>query len=295
MVDMKKGRYLHFLKIIYERITNHRVFSTAGEMAYFLVLSIFPLLALTISVASLTMIPQERISQLLEGVLKPETFAVIKDEVYRNFSVVNKVPLISFSMIGTIFSASGGIWAIMRSLNKAYEIEDTRPYIMLFIMCIFITIIISSMMILALFVMVFGEVFENFLFKYYGFNSTFNELWQFVRYLAIESVIFLIFSFLFHISPNIKLKYKDVIPGALLVTVGWSIISAAFSVYVNNFNNFSKTYGSLGAGMLLLVWLYWNSTLILIGGELNAYLHEKNHLPKILRGKKLLRLSKNKR
>lgn len=292
---MKKDRYLGFFKIMYERISEHRIFSTAGEMAYFLVLSIFPLLALTISVASLTWLSQERISILLEAILKPDTFNAIKDEVYKNFYIVNKVPLISFSMIGTIFSASGGIWAIMRSLNKAYEIEDTRPYLTLLIICFFITIIISAMMILALFTMVFGEVFESVLFKYYGYSDTLNELWQFVRYLAIESVIFLIFLFLFYISPNLKLRCKDVIPGALLVTVGWSIVSAAFSVYVNNFNNFSKTYGSLGAGMLLLVWLYWNSTLILIGGELNAYLHEKHHLPKILRGKKLLRLSKNKR
>jgi len=282
---MRKGKLLNFFKVMYSRITNHGLFSTAGEMAYFLILSIFPLLALTISVASLTWLSQERIYIILETILKPATFAVIKEEVYKNITIANKIPLISFSMIGSIFSASGGIWAIMRSLNRAYEIKETRSYIRLSIMCIIITIIISTMMILALFVLVFGEVIENFIFKYYGYNGMFNDFWQFIRYLAIETVIFLIFSFLFYISPNLKLRYKEVVPGALLVTVGWSIVSAAFSVYVNNFNNFSKTYGSLGAGMLLLVWLYWNSTLILIGGELNAYIHEKHHLPRILRGK----------
>jgi len=290
---MKRRQYLYFFKTMFGRITTHGVFSTAGEMAYFLVLSIFPLLALTISVASLTWLSQDRIFLLLETILKPDTFKAIKDEVYRNISVVNKVPLISFSMIGTIFTAAGGVFAIVRSLNKAYEVKETRPYLYQMVMCILITIIISTMMILALFVMVFGEVFQNFIFRHYGYNETFENFWQFARYLAIESVIFFIFSFMFYISPNIKLKFRYVIPGALLVTVGWSIVSAAFSIYVNNFNNFSKTYGSLGAGMLLLVWLYWNSTLILIGGELNAYVHEKHHFPKILRGKKLSDLMKN--
>lgn len=289
---MKRRRYLNFIKIMFSRITTHGVFSTSGEMAYFLILSIFPLIALTISVASLTWLSQDRVFMLLETILKPDTFKAIKDEVYRNISSANKVPLISFSMIGTIFTAAGGVFAIMRSINKAYEVKETRPYLYQLVMCIFITIIISTMMILALFVMVFGEVFENFIFRHYGYNSAFEDFWQFVRYLAIESVIFLIFSFMFYISPNIKVKFRYVIPGALLVTVGWSVVSAAFSLYVNNFNNFSKTYGSLGAGMLLLVWLYWNSTLILIGGELNAYVHEKHRLPKILRGKKFSDLMK---
>jgi Predicted membrane protein len=281
---MKKGKMLGFIKKMYSRITEHGLFSTAGEMAYFLILSIFPLLAFTVSVASLTWLSQDRIFNILEAVFKPDIFTNIKYEVYRNVNTVNNIPLISFSMIGTIISAAGGIWAIMRSLNRAYEVKETRSYIRLYVMCIFITIIISTMMILALFVIVFGEVFENFILKYYGYSSTFNDFWQFVRYLAIEAAIFLIFSFLFYTTPNIKLRYREVIPGALLVTVGWSIVSAAFSLYVNNFNNFSKTYGSLGAGMLLLVWLYWNSILILIGGELNAYIHDKHHLPKVLRG-----------
>lgn len=283
---MKKGRYLNLFKVMYSRIISHGLFSTAGEMAYFLILSIFPLLAFTVSVASLTWLSQDRIFNILEAVFKPDIFTNIKYEVYRNVNTVNNIPLISFSMIGTIISAAGGIWAIMRSLNRAYEVKETRSYIRLYVMCIIITIIISTMMILALFVLVFGEVFENFILKYYGYSSAFNDFWQFVRYMAIETAIFLIFSFLFYTTPNIKLKYSEIIPGSLLVTVGWSIVSAAFSVYVNNFNNFSKTYGSLGAGMLLLVWLYWNSILILIGGELNAYIHEKHHLPKILRGTK---------
>lgn len=282
---MKKRRYVSFIKNLYKKFTEHGIFSTAGEMAYFLILSIFPLLALTISVASLTWLSQERIYILLENILKPEVFSAIKGEIYKNITIVNKIPLISFSMIGSIFSASGGIWAIMRSLNRAYEVKETRSYIRLFVMCILITIIISTILILALFIIVFGEIIESSIFKYNGYNDAFNDFWQFIRYLAIESFIFLIFSFLFYISPNVKLKYREVVPGALLVTVGWSVVSAAFSLYVNNFNNFSKTYGSLGAGMLLLVWLYWNSTLILIGGELNAYLHELHHLPKILRGK----------
>jgi len=168
-------------------------------------------------------------------------------------------------------------------LNRAYEIEETRHYIKLWLLAMIETVMVIGIMILALFVMVFGEVVENYIITHYDSIEVIGNIWNVIRYLLIQSIIFLIFSLLYHISPNKRIKYRYVMPGALLVTSGWILLSWAFSVYVNNFRNFSKTYGSLGAGMLLLVWLYWNSTLILIGGELNAYIYSKHGDKKVLK------------
>lgn len=280
MLDNKLSR---FIISMFDRTNEHRTFSTSAEMAYFLILSIFPLIGLIISIVSLTFLTPARVVILLEQVLSQNAFESINEEIIRGVTEVSTVPLISFAMIGTIFSASGGIFAFIRSLNRAYEIDETRHYIKIWMIAMIETVIITGIMILALFVMVFGEVFQNYISNHYSSLQALGQIWKSLRYLLIQFFIFIIFSLLYYVSPNIKVKYKNVLPGALLVTFGWVLISWGFSIYVNNFKNFSKAYGSLGAGMLLLVWLYWNSTLILIGGELNAYFFQISGQKKVLK------------
>jgi membrane protein len=84
--------------------------------------------------------------------------------------------------------------------------------------------------------------------------------------------MFVVFTLLYWIAPSRRLRLKEVMPGALFSTVGWIVTSVLFSVYVNQFSDFTKTYGSLGGVMILLIWLYISSIIILAGGEINALL-----------------------
>jgi membrane protein len=82
----------------------------------------------------------------------------------------------------------------------------------------------------------------------------------------------LVFTFVYHFTPSRRFRYREVIPGSIFSTLGWILTSLVFSFYINNFGNFSRTYGSLGGIIALLVWLYWISIIVMLGGELNASL-----------------------
>ena len=103
-----------------------------------------------------------------------------------------------------------------------------------------------------------------------GAMDLFNIVWSILRYCIPAVLMFVTFSLIYKYVPNKKLKYKNIRVGALFATIGWIITSLLFSLYVNNFGNYEKVYGSLGGMIALISWLYISTIIIMIGGELNA-------------------------
>jgi len=100
----------------------------------------------------------------------------------------------------------------------------------------------------------------------------FLALWDVFRYFIILCVMVLIFAALYRYTPSKRLSWREVFPGSVFATIGWVIVSVGFSFYVNNFGNYSRLYGSIGAVIILLTWLFLTSIIIILGGEVNATL-----------------------
>jgi membrane protein len=188
--------------------------------------------------------------------------------------------LLSLSAITGIWAASKGIMALIRVLNKAYDVEETRPYLELRLLAIVFTLALLVLLTIVLLTLVFGEVLGNKLFDFLGITQNFLLFWQYFRIIISLLFMILIFSLMYRFIPSIrngrKINLKHAIPGAVFTTLGWIVTSSIFSYYVNNFGNYSKTYGSLGGIVILLIWLYLSSIIIILGGEINATIRAIN-------------------
>ena len=139
-----------------------------------------------------------------------------------------------------------------------------------------ITFILILMIIVVFIGLVLGEVIGTFLFQILYLESFFLTAWEYMRYIISFVFMILAFALMYKFSPNIdkedSIKLKSTLPGAIFASLGWIVLSLIFSFYVSNFGSYTVTYGSLGGVIIMLVWLFISSVVIILGGEINATL-----------------------
>jgi membrane protein len=262
-------------KKLWHRIAEDDLPGLSAQLAYFFLLSLFPLLIFLFTLLPYLPIPHEDILGTIRGFAPAETMDLIEKnlmDILKN----RHGGLLSFGVIGTIWSASNGLSAIVVAFNKAYNVKESRSFIVSRAMAILLTIGMIVVIIVAIVLPVFGRGIGLFLFSKFGFSRQFLIIWAALRWVISAVILFLIFTALYWIAPNIKLKCRSAFPGAGFSTVGWIASSLALSFYVGNFSNYSIAYGSIGAIIVLMIWLYITAFIIILGGEINAFYSEKS-------------------
>ncbi len=207
----------------------------------------------------------------LQNVVPLEVYRLISKtvgEVFHNKSI----KLLSFGIISAIWVASNGILALIKALNKAYDEEERRSFIKVQLVAIGFTFALAFMIAVAFVLLIFGKINSTVFLKYFALKSLSPIIWNILRYVIILFVMIFIFSALYHYTPCRKLTWKEVLPGSIFATIGWGVFSELFSLYINNFGNYSKIYGSIGAVIIFMTWLFMISVILLVGGEINATL-----------------------
>lgn len=270
---MKKIKWWKFLKDLYFRFQNDEILSTGAQITFFLLLAFFPFLIFLITLISYTPITnlQENITDISQF-MPVNAYAVVSELIQQTISQRSGT-LLSFGMIITLWSASSGIAALIRGINKAYDQEETRPFWKVIGVSLYYTLELAVVIILSLILIVFGKMLGTLFFQFLGFSDYFVSVWNNVRHAIALITMIIVFVSLYRTTPNRTLKLAEVIPGAIFATIGWVIISVAFSYYADNFSNYSKVYGSIGGIIALLTWLYFSSMIILLGAEINASLY----------------------
>ncbi|WHY01681.1 YihY/virulence factor BrkB family protein [Neobacillus sp. DY30] len=263
------------LRLLWHRIEEDDIPGLSAQLAYFFLLSLFPLLIFIFTLLPYLPIPYPDILGSIREFAPPQTMDLIEKNVNHVMNNRNG-GLLSFGVIGTIWSASNGIHALVRAFNKAYNVEESRSFIVARGTAILLTMGMIVVFIVALLLPIFGREIGVFLFSYLGFKLEFLRIWETLRLVVSALILFLIFTGLYWIAPNVKLRCRSAFPGAGFATVGWILSSYALSFYVSNFNNFSLTYGSIGAIIVLLIWLYISGFIMILGGEINAFYSEKH-------------------
>ena len=182
------------------------------------------------------------------------------------------IKLLFSSLILTIWSSSGGFHSVIKGLNKAYNKKENRSVIKIYAISMLCTLGITVIIIITILLLVFGRIMGSFLAFNLGLSKEFNFIWNIFRYLMILFSTICIFAAVYRYTPNIKLKWREVMPGAFFSTLGIVIASMGFAFYVNNFANYSIIYGSIGAAIVLMTWLFILSVVIILGGEINSVL-----------------------
>jgi membrane protein len=263
------------IRLLWHRIDEDDIPGLSAQLAYFFLLSLFPLLIFIFTLLPYLPIPYPDILGSIREFAPPQTMDLIEKNVNHVMNNRNG-GLLSLGVIGTIWSASNGIHALVRAFNKAYDVNESRSFFVSRGMAILLTIGMIFVFIVAVLLPIFGREIGIFLFSYLGFKLEFLRIWEMLRLVVSALILFIIFTGLYWIAPNVKLRCRSAFPGAGFATVGWILSSYALSFYVSKINNFSLTYGSIGAIIVLLIWLYISGFIIILGGEINAFYSEKN-------------------
>ena len=259
------------LKELFNRVLDDDISALAAQLAYDLLLSFFPFLLLILIILGYSDLKSADVFVYLYQIMPKSAFDLIYTTVTSMSRSANG-NLLSLSIIGIIWSGSSGFRAIIRGLNKAYDEEETRPYWKTLVISILFMLGLAIVIIVAVALVVFGQMIGRAIASRLNLSSNFILNWDIIRYLVSLSGMAFVFAALYYFTPCRRLTWKEVMPGAIFSTLGWLISSLGFAYYVNNFSNYASIYGGIGAVIVLMLWIYITSVIILLGGEVNALL-----------------------
>lgn len=184
----------------------------------------------------------------------------------------NRGAFLSFGIIGTLWTASGGFAAAIEALNIAYDVQDDRPFWKTRPLAMLLALITGFLLLLALSVMIVGPRFGQWLAIRVNLSNVFVLLWPYIHWSIAIGFTVLAVEALYFLAPNVKQRFLATLPGAILAVGCWLALSYLLGMYFRHFANFNKTYGTMGAAIALMTWLYWTGFAMLLGAELNAEL-----------------------
>lgn len=269
---------MSFIKELFARFSLHEGQSKSAELAYFFLLSLFPLMIFMLTLTAYLPISAEDVLGAVDQYAPDSAMSMVKSITEQTLNK-RSGGLLSFGIIAVIWSASNGMNAIVRAFNHAYEVEENRSFIIIRLTSIFLTIAMVVTILIALLLPVFGREIGMLAADFIGASDLFLQVWSVVRWGISPLILLIVFTALYIFAPNKKLSLRFVLPGAVFAVAGWIIVSMLFSFYVGTFANYSATYGSIGGIIVLMIWFYLTGTLLILGGEINALLHKRKKLP----------------
>lgn len=249
---------------------NH-VLAFAAALSYYFVMAFFPALIALAAIVAYLPVPDlfNTLINTMARVVPPDGMGLIR-RIVADVISPNRGALLSFGLLGTLWTCSSGFAAMIEALNVAYDVPETRPMWKTRLLAIELTFIIGTLVTFAFTVMILGPRFGEFLAGQLGMSSIYAVLWPVLRYVFAVTFIVAAVEGLYYLGPNLKQGFLDLLPGAILAVLGWIALSDALSLYFHKFAHLNKTYGVLGGGVAFLTWLYWSGFLILVGAELNS-------------------------
>ncbi|WP_245732818.1 YihY/virulence factor BrkB family protein [Salinibacillus kushneri] len=262
-----------FFKRMFFRYIEDDVGGRAAQLAYFFLLSLFPFIIFLLTLLAYIPVTVDQMLSLVGSYVPVDTMNFIEENIGQLMNNKNG-QLLSIGLISTLFIASNGINALIIVINLTYEIEPRRSFILARLISMVLTVAMYLVIITALLLPVFGELVGIYLFSFFGASDEFMQVWNALRLVVSSIVMLIIFIFLYKISPEKRVGFSEALPGAIVATFGWQLVSFVFAFYVENFGHYDARYGSLGAMIVLMIWLYLSALIIILGGEMNATLYK---------------------
>ncbi len=274
---IKDKIFVVFIDQLLYRFANHNVLWSGASLTYFLILSIFPFLIVLLNILSYSSLVREKAILDLIRFLPLDIVAIIEGFL-NDLSRSSSQELLSVAAFLGLWTASSGVKAIIKAINIAYDYAENRNFLKLRGLSVLFTLALLLMITLVMISLILGPILARTLFDRFGYGDSFTTLWNYLRYVVPLVYMILIFALLYKFSPNIgknlRIPIREVLPGAVFTTIAWVSLSLLLSYYVNNFGKYAITYGSLGGVIVLLIWIYYSSIVIVLGGEINATLED---------------------
>jgi membrane protein len=254
----------------------------AAALAYYFVLSLFPALIFLSAVVAFLPVPNlfnEALSTM-GRLLPPDSMGLVR-RVLADVITPRRGTFLSFGILGTLWAISGGFSGTIEALNVAYDVDDDRSFWKTRPLALGLAFITGGLMLVALSVMIVGPRFGDWLAGKVHLSGVFVFLWPYIHWSIAVGFTVLAVEALYFWAPNVKQRFAATLPGAILAVFCWIALSYLLGVYFRHFAHFNKTYGTLGAVIALMIWLYWTGFAMLVGAELNSELAKTSKQGKI--------------
>lgn len=279
-----RSRLVRYAKHIAKAVIDNDFSGRAAEMGFMLALGIFPAMLFLLAVfgwmGNKSFI--NPVLMFLSNVMPADSMALIHT-VLKEVMIFSKGNLMAaIGIVVTLFLTSNAVAVVLKGLNTAYKVEETRSFIYTRILSVIMVFVNTFVLFLSINLIVFGKMIINFLINYAGISHaielTILTLRWPLSFLALYLMAFINYYILPDLKGDEKMKRKSALPGTLFFCVFWLAGSWGFSIYVNNLHTYNRVYGTIGAFAVLMVWLYYSSILLLIGGEINSQVYNKLEL-----------------
>lgn len=266
--------WLQLAKRVWLEVQEDNVFGRAAELSYYFLLALFPFLIFLTSIIGFVLGSgtgtRHQLFNYLARIMPPSAFQLL-DNTMLEVSKSSTGGKLSFGILAALWAASNGLSAITESLNTAYDVTESRPWWKQRLTAISLTVALSVFIIVALVLVVAGGHIADSLAAAYGLGETFPLAWKIIQWPAVLACMTFAFALIYYFAPDLHQQaWQWLTPGAAIGVVLWLLVSLAFRLYLHFFDSYSATYGSLGAVIILMLWLYFTGAAVLVGGEVNS-------------------------
>lgn len=271
----------------FEELSNGAITNKASSLAYNFMLALFPA-----TIFLFTLIPyipvrhfQDNLLGIMSQVMPNDAYSALRSTITDIVKNQNG-KLFSFGFLTTLYFATNGVNRLMQAFNKSSLVQETRSYVRRRWVALVLTVVISISLLVAVAIMIAGHKILFFLQSHIASGAhAWYIIIAFLRWIIVVVIFFVTVSLLYRYGPAHKQRWKFLSPGSILATGLAILTSAGFTYYINNFSSYNKIYGSIGTLIVIMIWLYLNSLIILIGFELNASIELSKRSIKIVKPK----------
>jgi membrane protein len=243
----------------------------AAQLAYYFFLALFPSLLCVIALASLFPLENlaDDVSRLLAPIATGEMIEVIQQQIVR-IAQSNNAGLFGIGLLGAVWSASAAMAAVVAAMNRAYGLEEGRPWWKIRLTAILLTVGLSLFILVSFTLVVAGPEIADALASRLGLGGTFVAAWKILQWPVAFALVATGIGVIYNFAPDADQDWVWITPGSVLATLLWLGGSLGFRFYVINFGSYEATYGAIGGIILLLLWFNLTGLVIVVGAELNA-------------------------
>jgi membrane protein len=263
---------------LYERIFEAELFARSAQVAFYFSFSIFPLLFFLVSLFGLVLdstsaLEREMYSYL--GQIMPRSAYNLVQRTLQEIIENSSARKATLGLAITLWSASAGIDGIRSALNAVYGLRESRPWWRTKFQSLYLTLLFILLLALVLTIEFYGWQIFQVLLAFAGFEITSPLVLVSIQWISTLIVMLFAFEILYNIIPDYgRAQWEWINPGSFIAIGLWLLTTSGFRLYLSYFNSYNRTYGSLGAVIILMLWLYISAVVIVFGGSINAVLRE---------------------
>jgi membrane protein len=247
------------------------VLGLAAQLSYYFFLALFPAILFLLALASFFPLSNitDDVGRSLGPFVSPQVLELIQAQMRRLANNENG-GLLTFGVAGALWSSSAALVSIVGALNRAYDIDEGRPWWKVRLVAIGLTLGVAVIVLIALSLILVGPTLAEKLGRTTGWGASFEWAWLVLQWPLVFALVATGIGFIYYFGPDADQDWAWITPGALAATILWLVASLIFKLYVANFTDYEGSYGAVGAVIVVLLWFYVSGIAILTGAELNA-------------------------